>query len=96
MKPKKVNIGSRVYLEWVDSYSPGTTTWQDYDEYDILTIRSVGIIVDNNANCITITNSVTENGGCTRPLVIPWCCITKFQQFEQIVTITKVKENETD
>jgi hypothetical protein len=96
MKAKKVKLGSRVYVEWVDSWTPNPG-WRDYDnEYNLLTVRTDGVIINSNPDCIAVTTSVAEHYA-NAPIVIPWCAITKFEQFENLITITEDNtNNETD
>ena len=67
-----------VYLEWVDSdHDPG---WQDTDKVKakrvVVPVPSVGFIVCEDDNSITITSSVAPDEVLS-PLTIPKNAITK-------------------
>lgn len=82
MESKKVKIGHRVYIEWLDSYA--AYGWRDEIKEIIFSLKSIGIVVHNTDKYITISTSISTEGSSNSPLSIPWCSITKFKQYEKI------------
>lgn len=70
--------GELVYLEWVDS--AGYTGWQKLEtlqhNMDALSIKSVGWIVAENQDILTIVPHISPSSGCG-DLTIPKAVITK-------------------
>lgn len=72
MKKHKV-----AYIEWIDS--SGRAGWYDIDkDYDVCIIQSIGYLVSENDNSVTIAASIDyEFDNVLSPITIPKCSIKK-------------------
>ncbi|MCB0420659.1 MAG: hypothetical protein KDD61_06670 [Bdellovibrionales bacterium] len=68
-----------IYVEWVDSMA--CRGWQNADfptdTKEQMTIKSLGILHDENDDSICITTSHSHYGSPMDPLSIPKCAIVK-------------------
>lgn len=73
-------IRSVVWVEWVDSYGSGG--WRQIEDarVDDLRIASIGFLIHEDDQAITISTSLTPKGSTNDPLTIPRCAITKLQK----------------
>lgn len=75
----------RVYVEWIDSVCIRGWNHESLltDEYaEPSKICSVGFLIKDTKNYVTISTSVSVNGSVTDPLTIPKCAITKIQRLK--------------
>jgi hypothetical protein len=73
--------GTHVILEWVDSASrSGWRSGKDA-EVGLAEVLSVGIVVNNSIDFLTISTCLIEEGGSVHsPIAIPWACITRAEE----------------
>ena len=65
-----------VEVHWLDSAEmPGWQLEDDAQEQRPLMVRTVGLLLHENDDCVTVAASVTEQGGPNAPLSIPRCAI---------------------
>ncbi len=86
MKPQAVAGGptpvaevSVVEVLWIDSsYFKG---WQDIEEIDPapVEIRSVGLLLKQDDEGITLTAAASDNGQVHAPITIPWGAIPEWR-----------------
>lgn len=74
----------KVLIEWVDSSS--IRGWRHDSEMtdsfaEPAKIQSIGYLLKDTKDFVTITTSVSENGGIMDPLSIPKVAITKRKTF---------------
>lgn len=76
MQQLDLSLDTLVYLDWVDSHF--LEGWRDKGvKGDILHVQTVGFVTENEDTHLTVTTSLTEDGGIMCPLTIPWCCVEK-------------------
>lgn len=73
----------KVYIEWVDSYA--VNGWQhenslETDEKFMSRIVSIGFLLKNTKEFVTISSSVSTAGSLMDPLTIPKVAIKKFKK----------------
>jgi hypothetical protein len=76
---------SMVRVDWIDSCSFGTQRWRESVESEQLApsrIQTVGILVKETKNYITVTGSMDEEDHVSGCLTIPRGCITKLRRLK--------------
>lgn len=68
-----------VHLRWIDSSSPSTADWYDPHELNLkaLACETVGIVIAEDDNQISLASSITETGALYGVITIPKCSILK-------------------
>jgi hypothetical protein len=67
------------YVEWVDSCT--NRGWREKQEALTSTIRSVGLVVGENSDFITLSTSRSDNGDHVDQISIPKKVIKKIRKF---------------
>lgn len=73
--PEPIDIGDRVELHWFDAHGGGSRSWITTDEIKTTPneIVSVGQVLENNEDAITIVQSVDMHSGYVdNHLLVPW------------------------
>lgn len=69
-----------VAVEWIDSH--GASHWQEpeiLDDLPVLTVRSAGLLLSDEATHITIALGCSHTGGILSPMTIPRVAITSMR-----------------
>lgn len=68
-----------VHIRWIDSSSPSTADWYSPAELTLkaLTCETVGILIAEDSNQISVASSITETGALYGVITIPKCSILK-------------------
>lgn len=68
-----------IHVRWIDSSSPSTVDWYSPNELTLkaLACETVGIIVAEDSNQLSIASSITETGALYGVITIPKCSILK-------------------
>lgn len=75
----------KIYVEWIDSSATrGWTHKTDIEQENVgnLKICSIGYLLRDEKDFITITTSISVNSSAMDPLSIPTCAITKRRIFK--------------
>jgi hypothetical protein len=78
--PKDIRLTKKIYVEWIDSntiigWTFGKNLTDEFAEAG--KICSIGYLVKDTKEFITITTSISINGSVMDPLTIPKCAILK-------------------
>jgi hypothetical protein len=76
---EKTTFGRAVYLEWLDSTSLVGWQYNPLKPRNAHQIKSLGLVVQDNDNAITITTSLDMRGASVDDLVIPKGAITHLE-----------------
>ena len=73
-----------VYLEWEDAAT--TRGWSHHDDNGLMLIRSVGWLLKQNKQFLTLTTSESKEGRVLDAIAIPKHSITKFKILKRYPT----------
>jgi hypothetical protein len=74
----EVEKGQTIYLVWLDSSNQHGWVY-DTVVPQAKVIESVGFVVAQSDEAITITSGRSDSGGVVSPLNIPICCIRSYK-----------------
>ena len=70
--------GTPVFIEWVDSKA--LSGWIRDGNYDVGYIRTIGWVVKDERDNITVSASRSSDGFCYDPFTVPRGCITEIEE----------------
>ena len=72
------------HVRWIDSSSPSTADWYAPQELTLkaLACETVGIVIAEDDNQISLASSITETGALYGVITIPKCSILKRRRIQ--------------
>jgi hypothetical protein len=64
-----------MYIKWVDSTSWNTWKELPIDDTELVTIETIGFVIEKHKNRIVLAHSVSDAEHCTGIIAIPMACI---------------------
>lgn len=82
MRPEKYDRGTALRVFWVDSAQSSGWRYEENPPVHIEEVVTLGFVANTSDKGISLTTSMSDNGGILSMVMIPWEAITRIQELE--------------
>lgn len=82
MKPEKYDRGTALRVFWVDSTQSEGWRYEENPPVHIEEVLTLGFVANTSAMGISLTTTMSDNGGILSLVTIPWEAITFIQELK--------------